>query len=299
MPRKVVTSLMRRQWAHQVASGEKTEEQIARETGFLLRTVRAHIARGREEVAFEEARSTAFRSALEAHYKDLSGLADHLNRGLHLPPKRILPRGLTLPPRRGKLPRVADLSGSALYGYPHADKLIVALAQHLPRSPLWTGLRKWDQLVDAFEDDYQRVKAKAKKEVAKAGLNDAGGAQEAVAQHVDSRASGGAGLLPLTSWEIKDGIVYGGAFGIALLPGEAGEADLNEVRERFEGVSLAAEAWPETRERADLYAKAYDLRADLGEELEAIVLRRVLPGQCRYCPGGGEEPRRRKRHPTG
>jgi len=299
MKRKIITSQMRRQWAQQVARGEKTETETSEETGVRLRTVRTHIARGREELAFEEARTTAFRSALEAHYRDLCGLANHLNRALELPPKTVLPRGLTLPPRRGRLPRVADLSGSALYGYPHADKLIMALAQHLPRSPLWSGLRKWDQLVDDFEDNYQLVKAKAKEEAGKARLNDAGGIQEAVAQHVDSRASGGTGLLPLTPWEIKDGIACGGAFGVAPLPAESGEAELQEIRKRFDSVARGGEDWLETRERADLYTKARDLRADLGEELEAIVLRRVLPGQCRYCPGGGEEPHRRKRRPTG
>ncbi len=298
MKRKIITSQMRRQWAEQVARGEKTETEISEETGVRFRTVRAHITRGREELAFEEAKANAFRSALEAHYRDLCGLANHLNRALELQPKTVLPRGLALPPRRGRLPRVGKLSGSTLHGYPHADKLIVALAQHLPRSPLWSGLRKWDQLADDFEDSHQRVKAKAKEEAGKARLNDAGGIQEAVALHVDSRASGGAGLLPLSPWEIKDRIAYGGAFGVAHLPAEAGEAELQEIRMRFDSVARGGEDWLETRERTDLYTKARDLRAYLGEELEAIVLRRVLPGQCRYCPGGGEEPRRRKRRPT-
>ena len=293
MPKKVVTNFMRRQWAQRVVGGEKTEKDIARDTGFVLRTVRAHVERGREELAFEEARSSAIGSALQAHYENLCGLADHLGLELDLPPRRILAQGPAFRPHQAKIPRVNVPTGSPLLGYPDADRLVVSLAQHLPRSPLWADLRDWDRLADDLLENGQALRERAREEIAKAGLDDAGGGLEALLQHVDSLARGGEGLPEAAKWTVSQGIASRGSFGVARLPPK--RPSLERIQQRFEDLLQAAADWDETTARTEVYEGAIDLSETLSDELKSIVLKRVLPGHCQYCPGSGDRPRRRSR----
>ncbi len=278
MARKLIPSTLRRRWAEQVEGGTQTEAQIAKEAGFDVRTVRSHIARAREELAAERATAAALQSAMTAHYGDLCALANGLAGSLALPPARLLPAGIVLPLRVKRPFTVGGLSSTLLSGYPHADRLIVALAQHLPRSSLWADIRKWDRIVDVFKRNRDRLSSRLKDVLARAGLDDVGG-RDAALQHLDSLAAGGAGILPLTSWRVEAGVVWAGALGIA----RAGRPE--HVREAFLKRLGDAEAWPETRERIDLYRKAGELLDRLRDELETIALRRVVPGSCRYCPG--------------
>lgn len=279
MARKVIPNTLRRRWAEQLEGGGQTEAQIAKEAGFDVRTVRAHIARAWEELAAERARAVALESAMTAHYEDLCALANGLAGSLALPPARILPAGIVLPLRVKRPSTVGELSTTLLSNHLHAGRLIVALAQHLPRSSLWADIRKWDRIIDVFERNRDRISRQLEDAFARAGLDDVGG-RDAALQHLDSVAAGGAGILPgLTSWRVEGGVVRAGAFGIA-------RADRPEhVREAFLKLLGDAEAWPKTRERIDLYRKAGELLDCLFDELETIALRRVVPGTCRYCPG--------------
>ena len=278
MSRKVIPSTLRRRWAEQLESGAQTEAQIAKKDGFDVRTVRAQVARAQEELAAERARAAALQSAMTEHYGDLCALANGVAGSLALPPARILPAGIVLPLRVKRPSTVGGLSSTLLSSHPHADRLIVALAQHLPRSSLWADIRKWGRIVDVFKGNRDRLSSRLEDALARAGLDDVSG-RDAALRHLESLAAGGGGILPLTSWRVEGGVVWAGVLGIA-------RADLPEhVREAFLKLLDDAAAWPETRARIDLYRKARELLDRLRDELETIALRRVVPGSCRYCPG--------------
>ena len=60
----------------------------------------------------------------------------------------------------------------------------------------------------------------------------------------------------------------------------------NHTREEFShgAIRKDAESWEEYRELARQISVFEGIRKTLNEELTRIMLRRVLPGNCGYCP---------------
>lgn len=120
-----VTPDMRKKWmARQDQYGE-SNSQIAAKDGYDVRTVRHQIELARQEIEQRETRLMVLRNAAEGHYQDLCKFLERI-----------------------------DLSISRFESTDHIthERIYSALRQHLPRSPLWSYLDKWNRLQNDLRD---------------------------------------------------------------------------------------------------------------------------------------------------
>ncbi|MFQ5880655.1 MAG: hypothetical protein ACE5IZ_10855, partial [Dehalococcoidia bacterium] len=110
----------RREWLQRHERGE-TPPQIASKDGFDVRTVRSAIGKAREEREASEAKVLTLRQALEWHFKDLEAFARELDSHV--------------------------ASSSAIPLAARGDRLWGALREHVPKSPLWTGIDRQERLL--------------------------------------------------------------------------------------------------------------------------------------------------------
>ena len=258
-----------RNWVRRLDEGE-TPPQIAEADSFDVRTVRKYIAIAQEEREMREARSAVLRQALEMHYADLVGFAGKLEAGLRSP---------SFSPLRDR-----------------GDRLWRALKDHLPRSPLWRGLDRWEALqrerAKTEEQALRRLEEKLQ-DTSRCGL--AGGAQsvefdtDGLADLVLVRirevaAPRNAPLQPyvVTIETTSDGFtrLECNARTCATVDG----ANDAVVKDLIQDLIAAVIEWPEVETLARTLAELERLTRTLSEELITITLRRVVPGRCRYCP---------------
>jgi hypothetical protein len=73
--------------------------------------------------------------------------------------------------------------------------------------------------------------------------------------------------------------------------GRESESD-EELKSWVRQLAATVADWPDVTERRQLSERWNEFRSPLADELDAIVLRQVLPGVCPYCPGSVERVRR-------
>lgn len=258
----------RSEWLRRYEGGE-SPTKIADKDDFDVRTVRKHIELARREREVREARAAVLRNALERHYADLCEYAEKLD---------------------------AQIEGEHTVALtPESDRMLSALRQHLPRSPLWNNLRKWNQLHEenaVLEDD---VKRRLKEEIepdpklsmflssGELGVVDA--ISVVLALQIKSWSYGWRGLY------IEDDLKFEPA-GEGLVDVHYGPAVMDMVKQ--EHVTYIREALIEFESRvrdwqqyADMKRNTEELKQIKGrlrDELAIITLRRVVPGRCKYCP---------------
>ena len=113
------------------------------------------------------------------------------------------------------------------------------------------------------------------------GLTD--GLAESVAFHLHASARGERGLkdISYTSTPTKNGVrINHGAFGIALVPEDRAE----EVETLSRSLIREAIEWPDYDELYRFTQEFLRAQESLKEELTTVILRRVVPGKCIYCP---------------
>lgn len=257
--RRNIAGPLRRLWTLAVVESGETEQAIARREGVDLRTVRKHVARGRDELVFERARARVFERALEKHFEQLTALAAGLLGQLTVP---VHPLVNTRP----------LFDATSTYG----GQLLGALRLHVPRSPIWRRVAEWNQLVERLRETKERVKARTRPSVGEVVGTDYLLFEEAQAQIETSSPLDRRGFV----FETDGANAKYGAFGWSLAKPNM-PATVEEVDRLLVGVA----AWPEVAEGRVLLVRLDQLRAPLSEELEAIVLRQVLPGTCPFCPG--------------
>jgi hypothetical protein len=271
--RKVVDSALRREWAQDVIGGRRTEAQIAKQQHVDIRTVRKHVSRGRDELAFDQARARVFEDALRSHFAHLTDLAGRLRQRVEQPDSLGRP-----------LVEETDWSSQRLLG---------ALKQHLPRTPLWGRLTEWNELtIQRLSDVRDRVKQRAAQTVGEG----AEGLRQLLAYHADAFILTGSGLdgrgRQVTAAE-DETLLYG-AFRWPMgdsTRGKSIEKRVEAEERRAKELEDAVLNWPEVDEGRTLIIRLNQLRRDLGSELETIVLRQILPGVCTYCPGSQDSSR--------
>jgi hypothetical protein len=262
----------RREWLRRSEMGESVPK-IADTDNFDVRTVRKHIELAKQEREVKEARAMVLRSALERHYDDLRNFAEKLN-------SRITGLG-SVPPSEDD------------------DLMEAALRQHLPRSPMWGYISKWQSLQQKSKEQEQKLE-----------------------NMIEQAAEADPRLIPLVSGGL-DGLIPGiiGALAFQIEQWSHGQGGLN-VKDNLV-TELTGEGFVELRygfshlgrmdkKHANMYVEAvwqvlvdlesrvreweayHDLErtiAEIGrlgrklrEELAVIRLRRIVPGRCKYCP---------------
>ena len=259
-----------RQWLRRYEEEGESPPQIAKADGYDVRTVRKQIDLAREEREIREARAMVLRNALEAHYGDLCSFAQRLAAEISWPPKHISP-------------------------FLMGERMCQALREHLPRSPIWKGIQRWEQLADQYEVYVGEVEQSVIARVKARGmnfaqnLNEAGlarGVGESLVFHVVSLARGHQGLKDVATFSDKRETdtslhqVSMGDFGLGLMSPE----ELAEFRPIYLKLLDNAPGWDKSNQLRQVVLGLQRQSEALHEELATIVFRKVVPGRCRYCP---------------
>ena len=259
----------RRDWLERSESGESVPH-IATTDGFDVRTVRKHIEVAKQEREVVEARAAVLRNALEGHYADLRGFA-----------KRLLAR---IEGREG----VQFLE--------HDEYLQTALKQHLPRSSIWTNVSRHERLQEEIAELKDRIKDRAENEAS---------ADNRLKQTLSNDEDGvipsiiGALVFQADRWSqgyqglnINENLISEPAKEEGFVDLHYGFSRMNLVRK--EHVSIVGEVlkdfesrvkqWDEFVDLEKAYTEEKQVKRNLKDELVVIILRRIVPGRCRFCP---------------
>ena len=271
MPKRIkkpaVRPETRHEWLKRYERGE-TPPQIAEADEFDVRTVRKHVELARLESDVRRARSEVLRNALEDHYRDLLKTVRNIEK---------------------------QMSGEAMVSIEKEQPLIMGLRQHMPRSPLWENLRKWNrtltelaELEDVIRNNIrQAIEADGRLNgiVSKGANGVIPAAIDVLVHQMKEWARGREGLkmdrdihLEKTS-EGKAKMRYGFSHF-----GELKESSVEIIKAVLIDFESGLKKRPEYLEMEKLYGKLGRLKTNIGESLTVILLRRIVPGRCKYCP---------------
>jgi len=259
---------LRRKWLKRLEEDGESPPQIAAADGFDVRTVRKQIEQARQEREVREARSMVLRNAMESHYHDLCQFAQSLTLEIS-----------------------ADKAVSLLRDEP----MWSALREHMPRSPMWKKLGKWDSVleeIDKLRDDVRKqLKGEVESdsrlsEIIAAGEN-AGipGIVAALDFQGESWAQGSRGLDIKEYFKVESAgeefvYVSSGAFSMGKVKQEHA-APIEKVLIDFES---KVTSWEQYEKMRGLFTELQRLKVGLRDELTVIILRKIVPGRCKYCP---------------
>ncbi len=271
MPKRIkkpsVKTETRLEWLKRFEQGE-TPPQISATDSFDVRTVRKHVELARLERDVQQARSSVLRDALESHYRDLLETVRDIEK---------------------------QMSGEATVSIEKEQPLMVGLRQHMPRSPLWENLRKWNRVVTELAELQEVIRNNIQQDIEADGrLNGivskgANGvipaAVDVLVHQVKKWIRGREGLeidrdihLEKTS-EGRVKMRYGFSHF-----GEIAEGYVETIKAVIIDFESGLKNRPEYLEMEKLYDKLGRLKTSIGERLTVILLRRIVPGRCRYCP---------------
>lgn len=252
-----------KQWLRRFEEGGESVSEIAKADGYDSRTVRKLIEVARQEREAREARFMVLRQALESHYADLVSYAKDLD---------------------------TSVTSASLPVGARDSRLWRALREHMPRSPLWKAIDKMERLNNdivavearAVQRLHERVPEKSAWGFAatagEPGLNMSVLAV-AVGYHLKSDSEQ---LLQFRTRDVLAGlteVVYG-AFPCAGVPTEMAPAVTKFIADLMTDVIR----WPEREETKRKLADRSRVVQGISEELATIIMRRVVPGRCKYCP---------------
>ena len=260
---------VRRAWLRRYEEDGESPPQIAAADSFDVRTVRKQIEMARQERDVREARSTVLRNAVESHYRDLCKLAEELDA--EIKQDKIIP---------------SQLQDSRIWS---------AIREHMPRSPLWKKLGRWDRILEEIanlEDDTreqlgEEIKSDSRlNEILAAGENGViPGMADALNFQTKSWARGWIGLKIKDNLRVEpvgDGIVkvsYG-AFDMDKVK----EEHVTTIKEVLIDFESKITIWELYKKMQKLFTELKTLKLSLQDELAIVTLRRIVPGRCKYCP---------------
>lgn len=258
-----------RKWLERCEVDGESPPQIAKADGYDVRTVRKQLELMRREREVREARQQVLRQALERHYGDLCAFAEKLKADMS-----------------GNVP--TDIAWSL-----KEDPMWQALREHLPRISLWRNIERWLKSIPEFEEAVEKLKERINAEavsgsslkfsssLTQTGLYD--GFTNGMLFHLQAVARGWQGLngIEPRPVETEHGVrVERGAFTLALAP----EGKVNTVDKLFDAMMDEALDWEEYSRLKRSTDEFLRVKREIHKELTAIILRRVLPGKCLYCP---------------
>jgi len=260
---------MRRAWLKRYEEDGESPPQIAAADNFDVRTVRKQITLAREERERREARAAVLRNAMESHYRDICRFAEDL---------------------------ITKIAGDSTIPSTHkTNPLWSALKQHLPRSPLWKKLDRWDQALDELSvldnNTQQHLREVLQAEPRLTEILAAGeegvilGMVHALSLRMKNLAREWNGLEIDQNFKVEPAqesfvtVNYGSAH-----MGKVKEEHADIIRETLADFELEVTTWKEYEDMVRLFAEMKRLKVILHEELTIITLRRIVPGKCKYCP---------------
>jgi len=260
---------VRRAWLRRYEEDGESPPQIASADSFDVRTVRKQIELARQEREVREARSTVLRNAVENHYRDLCKLAEELDT--EIKQDRIIPLQLK------------------------DSRMLPALREHLPRLPLWKKLGRWDSVLEEITNLEDDIRAQLREEI------------EPDSRLNEILAAGENGVIPgmvaalnfqVERWArereeldievnfriepVGDGIVN--VSYRAFHMNKVKEEHATTIREVLIDFESKVTGWELYGKMQKLFTELERLKLILRDELAIIILRRIVPGRCKYCP---------------
>jgi len=274
--KETVTAEIREEWLRQHERG-KSPPVIGEAAGYDPRTVRKYLDIAKQERDSKEARSGVLRSALERHYDDLCKFAERLGRE----------------PGEYRV-RLDVMETNTNKQSVYEPELGVALRQHIPRSPIWGFLNKISKMRSDRSESIKNIKEKivtiVRADAAlKSGLtsSEAGvfaGLIEAFSRQVEFWSRGSGTLDPevnLRPQDTSEGRVWSyGAYGL----GKVEEDHVPLIKEAITRLTAEIIGCEEMNTLKKTDDNIQNLEKKLRDEIAIIVLRRVVPGRCLYCP---------------
>lgn len=259
---------VRSDWLKRYEKDGESPPKIAKSDGYDVRTVRKQLQDAQREREIRESRLMVLRNALEKHYGDLIDFAKQLD-------SRIA----------GEAEITAELRNAPMW---------LALRQHLPRSPLWSGFDKWDNLLKKTARLRKDVKAQLKKKLtADAELNDIldsancviPGMVELLAYQMEQWARGAKGLNIEDCFRIipDKGDLVKIEYGLFHI-GPIKKRQVPKVRYSIIAWEAEVKTWQEYHNMEKMMQDLKKFDQKLRGELTTITLRRVVSGKCKYCP---------------
>jgi hypothetical protein len=218
-----------------------------------------------QEREVHEARFFVLRQAVEKHYADLLSFADKLNSGII---HSSLPMGI------------------------QSERMWAALHEHLPRAPLWKRIDKMERLNDEIGEiekkAEQRLLDKVKEEssfklVSQWGVEGLYDQALLGAMSYHLRANPASKLLDFKTSSLSDTLVtvnYS-TWPCAVIPLE----QVDKTKEYISNLMTQVCQWPEYEGLQKALSERVKITEEISEELQTIILKRVVPGHCKYCPG--------------
>ncbi len=260
---------VRREWLRRYEQDGESPPQIAAADQFDVRTVRKQISLAREEREAREARSAVLRNAVESHYRDLCKLAEELDA--EIKQDKAIP---------------SELKDRPIWS---------ALREHLPRSPLWKKLDRWgyiwEEITTLENDTKQHLTQMLEAETKLAEIIAAGedgvvpGMVAALTFQITNWAREWKGLDIEENFDIKpaeEGFVII-RYGFAQM-GKVQEGHVARIREILVDLQSKIPTWKEYDDMKKLFTEMERLKLSLRDEFAIIILRRIVPGKCKYCP---------------
>jgi len=248
-----------KQWLKRLEEDGETPPQIAEKDHYDVRTVRKQIEKVRQEREKREARLTVFRNALEEHHNDLVSFAGKIDE---------------------------EVSRFSISSSTKLGRLYRALRQHLPRSPLWKAIGRLDdmsgEVITLRRQLEEKLQVKVRAEIV--GVEKTEIFPDSIAGAVILRLEiQKEELLPTLKrnpiHEGKTEIRYG-PWNCAIGP----NVQIPAVEKFVSDLIAQASESPESANMRQLLDQRRKVIETIREELATIKLRRLVPGQCKYCP---------------
>lgn len=262
-----------REWLRRHQEAGESVAEIARTAGFDVRTVKKQLERMHREREAREARQLVLKGVLERHYADLCSFAEKMRADVKsYPPSSVSP-------------------------LQRNDPLWPALRQHLSRTPIWRDVDKLDRLIPDYEAAARSLRTRVEKEaVSLTSLppSPSGdqpgilpGFSQVVAYQLEIGVRGWRGFtgVPFATKESDLGtMVRLGQYSIALLAKRDSDAKQAEVKKACDRLMKEGVQWEEHATLAKVVRDLMKVEKDLNDGLTTVILRRLLPGRCVYCP---------------
>ena len=259
----------RKEWFIRYEQEGESPPQIAKKDGFDVRTVRKVIEFERQERERREAKAMVLRQALEHHYEDLCDVAKRLDDLVAREERQL----------------------STMRNEP----LWAALSEHLPRSPMWRLLAKWEDLCREVKELGLRLKDRFRSEIGdrspvefsedlkQVGLSKGTALMAAtIGKGIARGTRSPEELVKFVRTSVGEGIsdVESGDHHIGRIPDEK----IESVQNLLSAIILESTTWGEYSNLAKSLKELDRVKQNLKDEFNIIILRRVVPGRCRYCP---------------
>jgi hypothetical protein len=258
-----------RKWLQRHEEEGQSVAQIAKADGYDVRTVRRQLDLMKQEREVREARQTVLRNALEKHFQDLADFAEKLK---------------------------GELSGNTPVAISHQtmnNPLLHAFKQHLPRLGIWREINNLPELVNKYEQAKKELhkhlitelqkKTSLKFVIQEDEIGLLEGLIEAAIWHLKEVACGNRGLEDIaynTSKKNRMVRIKRGAFYLA----NTDEDKTTEIKAVFDGILSDAQTWQAYDVFKRFIEQFLKIKGVVNEEMTKIMLRRIVPGRCSYCP---------------